>query len=109
LGGNGKAEDTKLQGAGIPPEAVLNEKGGMETMYELKANFFWETEGTIHTGHSPTSRSACWWTKGEQGSGHRIVGMTLREATMGRGESYVEDHWESERRGKGRNNAHGGN
>lgn len=86
-----------------------NEKGGMETMYELRRTLFWETEGTIHTGHSPSSRSACWWTKGEQGSVHRIVGMALREATKGRGEPYVEDRWESERRGKGRNNAHGGN
>jgi hypothetical protein len=33
----------------------------------------------------------------------------LREATYGRGESHVEDRGESERRGKGRNNAHGGN
>jgi hypothetical protein len=40
---------------------------------------------------------------------HRIVGMALREATKGRGASCVEDRWESERRRKGRNNAHGEN
>jgi hypothetical protein len=88
---------------------VPNEKGGMETMYELKANSFLGNGNTIHTEHSPSSRSACWWTKDEQGSRHRIVGMALREATNGRGESYVEDRWESERRGKGKNIAHGGN
>ena len=78
-------------------------------MHELRRTLFWETESTIHTGRSPSSRSACWWTKGEQGSVHRIVGMALRETTKGRGESYVEDRCESERRGKGKIDAHGGN
>ena len=86
-----------------------NEKGGMETMYELRRTLFWGSESTIHTGHSPSSRSACWWTKDEQGSGHRIVGMALREVTNERGESCVEDRRQSERRGKRKNNAHGGN
>jgi hypothetical protein len=35
--------------------------------------------------------------------------MALWEAANGRGESYVEDRRESEKRGKGRNKAHGGN
>jgi hypothetical protein len=78
---------------------VPNEKGGMETMYELRRTLFWETESTIHTGHSPFSRSACWWTKDEQSSGYRIVGMALREATKGRGESYVEDRRGGEAKG----------
>jgi len=81
----------------------------METMYELRRTLFWESESAIHTGHSPSPRSACWWTKGEQGSVHRIVGMALREATKGRGESYVEDRRESQREGKGKDSPHGGN
>jgi hypothetical protein len=109
FGRNRKSRRAEAAGRRNSPEAVPNEKGGTETMYELRRTLFWETESTIHTGRSPSSRSACWWTKDEQSTGHHIVGMALREATNGRGESYVEDRCESERRGKGKHTARGGN
>jgi hypothetical protein len=65
------------------PDAVPNEKGGMETMYELRRTVFWETGSTIHTGHSQSTRIACWWTKDEQSTVHHIVGMALRDAANG--------------------------
>ena len=86
-----------------------NEKGGMETMYELRGTLFWETESTIHTGHSPSPRIACWWTKGEQSSraSHRRDGLAGGDKRKGRvlcrGSLGVGEERQREK------NAHGGN
>ena len=55
LGGNGKAEDTKLPGAGIPPKPCPMERVKMETMYELKANSFLGEREAQSTRDTPPS------------------------------------------------------
>ena len=66
-------------------------------MYELRRTLFWETEGTIHAGHSPSSRSACWWTKGELlwvGLDERIAGAKGRVLPIMLGRLIVKNYVE---------------
>src|SRR5713226_1600586 len=67
LGGNGKAEDTKPQGAGIPPKPCPMKRVEWRPCTKYGELVLGETESTIHTGRSLSHRQLVDCGRGTRG------------------------------------------
>ena len=103
MGGNGKAEDTKLPGAGIPPKPCPMERVKMETMYEMdRTSALGDGKHNPHGRHSSHRRLVDYGRGTRRGTAASWLPLGGRQTKEENAVSRAEDV------GKGNDEVHGG-